>query len=123
MPNMDRQPMMLRKSAINPSSTYHHYDENVAERETFATTSAGLTPTIRYYVPKHFQRPTRWQVGVIVSDANDDRWAGGVTVFRGLWNAYVRGPDNTSLRYEMCGFDNRADAIDALRWAIQRIYP
>lgn len=111
---MNRQPLILAGM-----HQHHWYDEDVDRRETVGACR------IVWHCKKQTRRPTKWQVGVIANDVaqGDEYWVGGITYRGGRYNAYLRGPRGTELRFEMTGFRNEADAVLGLRWAISQLYP
>lgn len=99
------------------SYTSDHYDENVAARETF-----NQQVSIRRYISGHVKRPTVWKIGVWqLSAAGIDQWIGCITRFNGKFNVYLRGEN--LVRFELTNLDTEDEALDALRWAIARLYP
>lgn len=115
MLDIDRQPLIL---TTGHGHNYHHYDENVAAREVFKSVHGEVR--IVHHVNKGYRRPSVWQVGVILYALDSTHiWIGGTTT-RGGHHAYLR---NNPVTFELRYLQSAADALDALRWAIARLYP
>ena len=105
MPN--RQPLFINGS--------HYYDQDFDAREEHGEVA------IVHYASRRTKKIRVWKIGALHRDPTDgtQRFVGFLSVFAGLYYVTLRGKSDVEIKR----IPTKAEALDLLRWAVQRFYP